>query len=143
MNLKSRPAKVLHGLWQVSLGCWVTWSISSWQEYNKSVFFFNFTKIQFLNDKIYSLQFAVHGLQSKEEFLISTPTSLLGMYCIGSFHWCFRALLLLPFLVGVSQGKAQCRICHTFSSKEICNYLFISQTLVNLELEWHVIGELC
>ena len=29
----------LHVLWQVSFGCWVTWSISSWQEYYKSVFF--------------------------------------------------------------------------------------------------------
>ena len=33
----------LHVLWQVSFGCWVTWSI-----------FFNFTKLQFLNNKIYS-----------------------------------------------------------------------------------------
>ena len=31
----------------------VEWSISSWREYYKSVFFFNFTK-PFLNDKIYS-----------------------------------------------------------------------------------------
>ena len=44
----------LHVLWQVSFGCWVTWYISSWQENYKSVFFFNFTKLQFLNDKIYS-----------------------------------------------------------------------------------------
>ena len=29
----------LHVLWQVSFGCWVTWSISSWQKYYKSVFF--------------------------------------------------------------------------------------------------------
>ena len=29
----------LHVLWQVSFGCWVTWSISCWQEYYKSVFF--------------------------------------------------------------------------------------------------------
>jgi hypothetical protein len=29
----------LHVLWQVSFGCWVSWSISSWQEYYKSVFF--------------------------------------------------------------------------------------------------------
>ena len=29
----------LHVLLQVSFGCWVTWSISSWQEYYKSVFF--------------------------------------------------------------------------------------------------------
>ena len=29
----------LHVLWQVSFCCWVTWSISSWQEYYKSVFF--------------------------------------------------------------------------------------------------------
>ena len=42
----------LHVLWQVSFGCLVTWSISSWQEYYKSVFFFNFTKLQYLNDKI-------------------------------------------------------------------------------------------
>ena len=38
----------LHVLWQVSFGCWVMWSISSWQENHKSVFFFNFTKLQFL-----------------------------------------------------------------------------------------------
>ena len=44
----------LHVLWQVSFGCWVTWYISSWQENYKSVFFFNFTKLQFLNNKIYS-----------------------------------------------------------------------------------------
>ena len=44
----------LHVLWQVSFGCWVRWSIWSWQEYYKSAFFFNFTKLQFLNDKIYS-----------------------------------------------------------------------------------------
>ena len=29
----------LHVLWQVSFGCWVTWSISSWQRYYKSVLF--------------------------------------------------------------------------------------------------------
>ena len=29
----------LHVLWQVSFGCWVTWSISSWQKYYNSVFF--------------------------------------------------------------------------------------------------------
>ena len=29
----------LHVLWQVSFDYWVTWSISSWQEYYKSVFF--------------------------------------------------------------------------------------------------------
>ena len=29
----------LHVLRQVSFGCWVTWFISSWQEYYKSVFF--------------------------------------------------------------------------------------------------------
>ena len=29
----------LHVHWQVSFGCWVTWSILSWQEYYKSVFF--------------------------------------------------------------------------------------------------------
>ena len=28
-----------HVLWQVSFGFWVTWSISSWQKYYKSVFF--------------------------------------------------------------------------------------------------------
>ena len=43
-----------HVLWQVSFGCWVMWSISSWQKCYKSVFFFNFTKLQFLNNKIYS-----------------------------------------------------------------------------------------
>ena len=41
-----------HVLWQVSFGCWVTWSISSWQEYYKSVFFtillnFNFWIIKY------------------------------------------------------------------------------------------------
>ena len=30
----------LHVLWQVSLGCWVTWSISSRQEYYRSVLFY-------------------------------------------------------------------------------------------------------
>ena len=30
-----------HVLWQVFFGCWVTWSISSWQEYYKSFFFPN------------------------------------------------------------------------------------------------------
>ena len=44
----------LHVLWQVSFGCWVTWSISSWQKCYKSDFFFNFKKLQFLNNKIYS-----------------------------------------------------------------------------------------
>jgi hypothetical protein len=29
----------LHVLWRVYFGCWVTWSISSWQKYYKSVFF--------------------------------------------------------------------------------------------------------
>ena len=29
----------LHVLWQVSFGCWVTWSTSSWQKFFMSVFF--------------------------------------------------------------------------------------------------------
>ena len=28
----------LHVLWQVAFGCWVTWSISSWQKYDNSAF---------------------------------------------------------------------------------------------------------
>ena len=42
---------LLHVLWQVSFGCWVTWSISSWQEYYQSVFF---PKMNEINDKIYN-----------------------------------------------------------------------------------------
>ena len=51
---KSPSLGPLHVLRQFSFGCWVTWSNSSWQEYYKSVFYFNFTKLQFLNDTIYS-----------------------------------------------------------------------------------------
>ena len=29
----------LHVVWQVSFGCWITWSISSWQKHYKCVFF--------------------------------------------------------------------------------------------------------
>ena len=38
-----------HVLWQVSFGFWVMWSISSWLEYYKIVFF---PKLKFLNDKL-------------------------------------------------------------------------------------------
>ena len=38
-----------HVLWEVSFGFWVTWTISSWQENYKSVFFPN---LQFLYDKL-------------------------------------------------------------------------------------------
>ena len=38
-----------HVLWEVSIGFWVPWSISSWQENYKSVFF---PELQFLNDKL-------------------------------------------------------------------------------------------
>ena len=39
--LQSNNLGPLHVLWQVSFGCWVTWTISSlsWQKYYKSVFF--------------------------------------------------------------------------------------------------------
>ena len=30
----------LHVAWHVSFGCWITWSISSWQEHYKSAFLF-------------------------------------------------------------------------------------------------------
>ena len=65
----------LHVLWLVSIGCWVTWSISSWQEYYKSVFFFNFTKLQFLNLRgIERIHFAESsGLscwETEKEFLL-------------------------------------------------------------------------
>jgi hypothetical protein len=39
LNFHNRTDTTLHVLWQVSFGCWVTWSISSWQNYYKSVFF--------------------------------------------------------------------------------------------------------
>ena len=29
----------LHVVWQVSFGCWIKWSISSWQNFYKSAFF--------------------------------------------------------------------------------------------------------
>ena len=38
-----------HLLWDVSFGFWVTWSISSWQENYKGVFF---PKLQFLNNEL-------------------------------------------------------------------------------------------
>ena len=59
----------LHVLWLVSFGCWVTWSISSWQEYHKSVFFFNLTKLQFLNDKIYSYRISANSFRGNYSFL--------------------------------------------------------------------------
>ena len=36
---KRRILGYLHVLWQVSFGCWVTWSISRWKECYKSFFF--------------------------------------------------------------------------------------------------------
>ena len=44
----------LHVVWQVSFGCWITWSISSWQNSHKSVFFPKAEWWVFLNDKICS-----------------------------------------------------------------------------------------
>ena len=41
-----RDSGHLHVLWQVSFGCWVTWSISSWQKYHKSVFLPNSERIE-------------------------------------------------------------------------------------------------
>ena len=40
-RMKNRTGKYgpLYVLWQVSFGCWVTWSILSWQKYYKGVFF--------------------------------------------------------------------------------------------------------
>ena len=38
MDMKTKQGP-LHVLWQVCFGCWVTWSISNWQKYYKSVFF--------------------------------------------------------------------------------------------------------
>ena len=64
-----------HVLWQVSFGCWVTWSISSWQKCYKSVFFFNFTKLQFLTDKIY--------IYTKKNYLAFCK---LQNWCFGQFY---------------------------------------------------------
>ena len=51
----------LHVLWQVSFGCWVTWSISSWQKYYKSVFFpkaeWWIAELLFLSLNIWGLNF--------------------------------------------------------------------------------------
>ena len=44
----------LHVVWQVSFGWWITWSISSWQNSYKSVFFPKAEWWVFLNDKICS-----------------------------------------------------------------------------------------
>ena len=59
----------LHVLWQIFFGCWVMWSISSWQEYYyKSVFFFNF---RFLNDKSYRSLLLYFGVLYLSSFSLS------------------------------------------------------------------------
>ena len=88
----------LHVIWQVSFGCWVTWSNSSWQEYYNSVFFFNFTKLQFLNDKSYTkkklfgtwqfgkIDVLVNFIIQKFAFENTLFTVMIDM----SLHWYFQ-----------------------------------------------------
>ena len=101
-----------HVLWQVSFGCWVTWSISSWQKCYKSVFFFNFTKLQFLNNKTYSY--------TKNNYLA------LGNQCFGQFHHsrilgncsAFDQFLLRENLRGLIE-----KLKHKIRSKEMSEIL--------------------
>ena len=52
-----------HVLWQVCFGCWVTWSISSWQECYKSYFF---PMLQFLNNRL--LLYPINNLACLGQF---------------------------------------------------------------------------
>ena len=80
----------LHVLWQVSFGCWVTWSISSWQEYNKSVFFVNFTKIKiksFECPKLLYMCFDRFILAFDSRDLSQADKSITRVYYFPSFNF--------------------------------------------------------
>ena len=65
----------LHVLWQVSLGCWVTWSISSWQKYYKSVFFpkdeWCVAELLFLSLNNWSLSFLQNECSQSSQIYLS------------------------------------------------------------------------
>jgi hypothetical protein len=78
----------LHVLWQVSFGCWVTWSISSWQEYYNSVFFAKAqwwkAKLLFLSLNNWGLNFLQNECSQSSQIYIS-PEKRRKMF---TFHSC-------------------------------------------------------
>ena len=63
---------LLQVLWQVSFGCWVTWSISSWQEYYKRVSSFSILQ----NFNFWMIKFTVTYTKKKYLALANLILSL-------------------------------------------------------------------
>ena len=73
-----------HVLWQVSFGCWVTWSISSWKEYYKSVFFPKWRKWMVKFEIIPKKLFGTWHFGKIDVLVIRfhiPKTSWLGLFC--------------------------------------------------------------
>ena len=68
----------LHVLWQVSFGCWISWSISSWQEYYKSVFFPK-AELLFLSLNNWGLNFLQNECSQSSQIYLS-PEKLRKMF---------------------------------------------------------------
>ena len=77
----------LHVLWQVSFGCWVTWSISSWYKYYESVFFpkaeWWVTKLLFLSLNNWGLKFLQNECSQSSRIYLS-PEKLRKMFTFQS-----------------------------------------------------------
>ena len=77
----------LHVLWQVSFGSWVTWSISSWKKYYKSVYFSKAewwkTELLFLSLNNWGLNFLQNECSQSSQIYIS-PEKLRKMFTFQS-----------------------------------------------------------
>ena len=77
----------LHVIWQVSFGCWVTWSISSWQKYYKTGFFpkdeWWVAELIFLSLNNWGLNFLQNECSQSSQIYLS-PEKLRKMFAFQS-----------------------------------------------------------
>ena len=108
----------LHVLWQVSFGCWVTWSISSWQKYHKSFFFpkddWWVAELLFLSLNNWGLNF----LQNPLKFTFHQKNGEKCLLFILANFWMIRSNCQLPnsfFGIAVNFIIQELKFCQLLS----------------------------
>ena len=92
----------LHILWQVSFGCWVTWSISSWQKYHMSVFFpkveWWVAELIFLSLNNWGLKFQQNKCSQFSQIYLSSE-KLSKVFTFQSWKFCQIAKCQIVFCI--------------------------------------------
>ena len=131
-SIRTPASGPLYVLWQVSFGCWVTWSISSWQNFDKSVYFpkavWWVAELNFLSLNNWGLNFLQNEFSQSSQIYLSQE-KLRKMFTFSILKWLFAELSKMTtiFTQNTPWMSFEWKVVSFCEFAKLCKQLFLSK----------------